>query len=1103
MQRSNALFLLTFNLMVAGVAVAGYLSFRNYERQFRTQVEDQLAAIADLKVKGLANWRGERMGDGQAVQRNPAFAALVQRVLENRTDATAQAQLQAWLDALRSAYQYNRAFLVDTTGKELISSPATPEPVAAHLAQELAAVMSAGQVTFLDLHHDTPTGPIHLSILVPIRAEQDNRPLGLLVLRIDPNVYLYPFIQQWPVPSVSAESSLVRREGNDVLYLNDLKFQPGAALNLRVPLENRERPAVKAVLGQEGIVEGVNYRGVPVLAALRAVPDSPWFLIARVDAAEAYAPLRDRLWQTLFSFGALLVIGGAGLLLLWQQQRARYDRAQIAAAQALRESEERFRRLSEAAQEGIAIHDHGVIVEANEALARMFGYELDELIGTYAEKLATPESWQIILQNIASGYDKPYEAIGLRKDGSTFWCELIGKPYTYQGRALRVGVFRDITERKKAQEALSRAAQEWQATFDATKDAIWIMDTEQRVLRLNRTAAELFSPEGGSFCDKHCFEVVHNTEQPIPECPFLRAKLSLRRETMDLQLGDKWFQVSVDPILNADGDLVGSVHIVTDITERRRAEEHIRYQASLLENVSDAIVATDMQFVIRSWNKGAEALYGWTTEEAIGKSFGQVVPTSYPSNDRDEVWAQFLAEGHWQGEVIQTRRDGTQVNVLAAVTFIRDSSGNPIGAVAINRDITEQKQAEEKIRESEEKYRLLAETTRDIILLHDMEGRITYVNQSGLDFAGFSLSEALGHSIADFIPPEYLPDLAARHARRLAGDEQTYLYEIEFVNRAGQRIPVEVNSTPISRAGIPAQFLIVARDITARKQAEAQLQAAYVELQRLLAETEQSRWALLSVVEDQKRAEEEIRNLNIELEQRVQQRTAELQAANRELEAFAYSVSHDLRAPLRALEGFSAALLAKYRDRLDEQGQHYLDRIQAATQRMGDLINDLLTLSRVTRYEMTRQEVDLSALAREIATELQAQDPQRQVEIIIAEGMVVYGDAHLLHIALRNLLDNAWKFTGPRPKAHIEVGMTDRAGERIYFVHDNGVGFDMAYADKLFVPFQRLHAAHEFPGTGIGLATVQRIITRHGGRVWAEAEVNQGTTFYFTLAAGG
>jgi len=290
---------------------------------------------------------------------------------------------------------------------------------------------------------------------------------------------------------------------------------------------------------------------------------------------------------------------------------------------------------------------------------------------------------------------------------------------------------------------------------------------------------------------------------------------------------------------------------------------------------------------------------------------------------------------------------------------------------------------------------------------------------------------------------------------------------------------------------------------------------AYTESDQRVLETIASQVALAI---QQAQLHEQVQRYAAEQEQRVQERTIQLQAANRELEAFAYSISHDLRAPLRALDGFSAALLARYADQLDEQGRHWLDRIQKASQRMGQLIGDLLNLSRVTRAEFNRQPVDLAELAREIAADLQSRDPQRQIEFDITETLPAQGDPRLLRIALQNLLENAWKFTGPCDRPRIEVGQapgnalsqppdahpTPDSGppaSPIFFVRDNGVGFDMAYADKLFAPFQRLHSESEFAGTGIGLVTVQRIVMRHGGRIWPKARVNGGATFYFTLAS--
>jgi light-regulated signal transduction histidine kinase (bacteriophytochrome) len=253
---------------------------------------------------------------------------------------------------------------------------------------------------------------------------------------------------------------------------------------------------------------------------------------------------------------------------------------------------------------------------------------------------------------------------------------------------------------------------------------------------------------------------------------------------------------------------------------------------------------------------------------------------------------------------------------------------------------------------------------------------------------------------------------------------------------------------------------------------------------------------LRAEIAERQQAEQRAQELNKGLQQAI----LEVKAVNRELESFSYSVSHDLRAPLRGIDGFSQALLEDCQDQLDETGQDYLRRIRSATQRMGQLIDDLLTLSRVTRSDMHRENVDLSRIAHRLCADLQQADPSRMVEFTIAPNLIGPGDTRLLQVVLDNFLNNAWKFTAKQPQAKIEFGaIVEENSPSVYFVSDNGVGFDMAFLEKLFRPFQRLHAMHEFPGNGIGLATVQRIIHRHGGKVWAEGTLEQGATFYFTL----
>jgi PAS domain S-box-containing protein len=411
--------------------------------------------------------------------------------------------------------------------------------------------------------------------------------------------------------------------------------------------------------------------------------------------------------------------------------------------------------------------------------------------------------------------------------------------------------------------------------------------------------------------------------------------------------------------------------------------------------------------------------------------------------------------------------------------------------------LVERKHIEESLREAEARAEAIIQNLPNgLIHVLDRDLRYLYNAGVGMQRLGLTNETMVGKSIFDVLEPGTATHLAAACQRVLSGE--SVQLEGEFGGES-----FLVHAAPLrDAAGQVNRILALSINITDRKRAEMQLLEAQAELREMLTASDRSRRALLSLVEDQRQSEERIRELNSDLEQRVHDRTAQLEAANQELEAFAYSVSHDLRAPLRALNGFSSALLDDYHDSLDEQGQHFLMRIQEASRRMGQLIDDLLRLSRVTRRELKREDLNLSQLAEEIAEELKAQDPDRSVDFLITPDLTVQADPHLMRIALENLLNNAYKFSAKTQHACIQVGAVEQNGQPTYFVRDNGVGFDMTYVNKLFAPFQRLHSPEQFAGTGIGLVTVQRIITRHGGRVWPHAGVNEGATFFFTLGTG-
>ncbi len=458
-------------------------------------------------------------------------------------------------------------------------------------------------------------------------------------------------------------------------------------------------------------------------------------------------------------------------------------------------------------------------------------------------------------------------------------------------------------------------------------------------------------------------------------------------------------------------------------------------------------------------------LLGYTREELLRLSTADITPADERASavrDNERLLSGEIQNYTREKQVV--RKDGSMIWVYLAVALLPDATGRASNLIAVYQDVTERKRAEVELL----RFKNVLDNTLDMIFMFEPASlRYVYLNQGAVLSTGYSHSreELLGMTSYQIKP--LMPEAKFRQliAPLLSGEQSSLHFETVHRRKDGTYFSVGVFLQLVTQSDGSGLFVEIVHDITERKQAQ-----------------------------------DEIRMLNAQLEQRVVERTAQLEAANKELESFSYSVSHDLRAPLRGIDGFSHALLKDYAAKLDDRGKNYLQRVRAATQRMAKLIDDMLNLARVTRASMQRAPVDLSALVTAITDELRQAQPGRTVEVVVQPGLVTAGDAKLLRVLLENLLANAWKFTGKQERARIEFGMQPNGGVSSYFVRDNGVGFDMTYVGKLFGAFQRLHAMDEFPGTGIGLATVQRIVHRHGGRAWAEAAVEQGATFFFTLA---
>lgn len=416
-------------------------------------------------------------------------------------------------------------------------------------------------------------------------------------------------------------------------------------------------------------------------------------------------------------------------------------------------------------------------------------------------------------------------------------------------------------------------------------------------------------------------------------------------------------------------------------------------------------------------------------------------------------------------EMPTTSADGRNVYTIVKATGTYDHNSNLAEVVGYIQDITNRKEIEVALRKSEERYRSLIETTNDWIWEIDDNFRFTYSSLKVQTILGYERTNVIGQSIFDLIAANKRKAVQDEFSELALHQEAFVGKEFSFENADGDVTIFETSGIPLfDNSGIFLGYRGIAKDITERKKTELQ-----------------------------------IARMNDELENTVVERTKMLRIANKELEAFSYSVSHDLRAPLRSIDGFSQALIEDYGNELDEIAQNYLSRVRSAAQKMSTLIDDMIKLAKVSRTELAKKTISLTEIAESIAEMLREQDPDRTARFHIEENLVVTGDKNLMKVALQNLMGNAWKFTSKAEETIIEVGKTTIKGETVYFVRDNGAGFDMNYAKKLFTPFQRLHKESDFPGTGIGLSTVQRIIHRHLGKIWAEGDVGKGAVFYFSM----
>ncbi len=981
--------------VVVTFAGGGYLYVEQRE-ELRRNAEAELTAVADLTVQQLVRWRRERLADAVLIQETPyATRRVLDALLQPESKAT-QEMLGAWLRRTMVGEPYHRALLMDASLTPRLVFPANlPLELAPALQAPLARAFRTQKIVATDLHRFGDDPSVRFGVLIPLVARVEggrtNVPaagqpsstadatVAVLLLEVAAEDYLFPLMEAWPVPRDTAETLLVRRDGDGAQYLSDVRHRPDVALRLRTPLTQTNAIAAMAAGGRQGLVQGEDYRGHQVLAVIRAVPGSDWVLVSKQDVAEVLDVWRSRSLLIISILAGGVGLLGVAALALWQSSQTAHFQALHRAAAALRESEGRYRELFEHSEAVILIVDEarGTILDANPAACRFYGWERTRLQGRVTTELNVPGPDDLsgmgeVLPAAASG---PLRLTQCRADGTLRHVEVYSSRFATGTRRVVFSIVHDVTARQQAEAEARRLLGDLEVSRRALLSMLEDQKRVEEALRGSERSYRLL------------FE-----SNPNPMWVFDRGTLEFL-EVNDLAVEHYGF--SREEFLSMT------------ILDIRPVEERAR----VLENLAKA---------------------------------------------KDDLRESSLFR--------HRKQDGKII--LVEISSHAIDWGGRRARVVLATDVTERERARRELEASEERFRRAVNDAPFPIMLHAEDGTVVLVSRSWCEITGYSPDE-LG-TVAQWMELAYgdgapqvrsvIEGLYGMEHRAIEGD---------FVIRTrsgGERI-WEFGTAPLGRLPDGRRLVIsMATDVTERRQAEAA-----------------------------------VRELGAVLEERVRERTAQLEASNRELEAFSYSVSHDLRAPLRAVNGYARILLEDHGPQLSEEGRRVIGVIVSEALRMGRLIDDLLRFSRLGRQALSRGLTDTTAMVQGVWDELLANAPCREAELRLGWLPEVWADAALFRQVWLNVVGNALKYSRRQARALIEVSGSIEGSEARFVVRDNGVGFDMKYAGKLFGVFQRLHHSEEFEGTGVGLALSQRLLQRHGGRIWVESAPDQGATFYFTV----
>ncbi|MEO6094524.1 MAG: PAS domain S-box protein [Fibrobacteria bacterium] len=937
--------------------VGGYVYYRSEDSRIRREQSSVISVISELKAGQVEHWRFERTADARVAAMDPVLIKAVAAYRRDTAAAEPRKLIRASLAARAVAYLYPevRLFFDDGTMLSTMGGQAAAS-VDSATARTIAAVLEGGDAR-LSNFYITPEGKVRVDAVSALRDSAVGD-IGVLVLSCDPDLFFNPLIRFWPKASRTAKAWIVERQGKDIAYLGGGSGRKGVRLPWKKGSMEMAPVAVRAALESQGAFEGEDGDGVRVLADLRRISGSEWWIVSQVASDEILAEGRFRLRAIAIIVAAVVLLSLTSFILMHRQRQAALFKERYLAERRRRQDQEARRILLDSIGDAVITTDNtGVVREMNPAAVALTGWTETEAQG------------------------RPLLEVVPVKDP-----DLPSEPH---GFPAMIG---------------------------------------------NDTEIARFEPHS-----------------------VLTRRDGSRRQVVR----------NASPIRGLQGETTGSVVVFSDRSREHAARQALRESEakfrSVLESMNLIAVILDEKGRVGLCSDFLLELTGWPRSEVIGRDWFERFLPQETRRETLEVFARFFAGNppkRYENEIVT--RQGRRRLIGWSSSTLNDKDGKPIGVVAFGEDITERKQSEDRIRQSEQRLQLLVEHCPGAIAMFDTEMRYLVASPRWLEDYHLGNRKIIGKSHYEVFPD--IPERWKRIHRRCVGGAIEKCDEDPFPRATGGVEWVRWEIHPW-------------RD-------------DHGEIGGIVMFTE--------VITPRKVAQEELKKLNAELELRVQERTAQLAAKNKELETFSYSVSHDLKAPLRGIDGYSRILLDEYVGKIDEEGQGFLHNIRSGTEQMQNLIEDMLDYSKLERRSLSLAPQDLRTAVDRVLGERRFDLGEAQLVLDVAPG-AVKADHEGLAIVLRNLIDNAVKFSRRRKPPVIEIRSYLDGSRHVLTVKDNGTGFSMKHHDLMFQIFQRLHRAEEYGGTGVGLAIVKKAMDRMDGRVWAEGEPDKGAVFSIEL----